>query len=142
MYERYGLEETEYKLFKYSEGQRAVTIGMTDGVTPVTVSFPIDDMVLEQKKRWDDNKKEIYLRHLIEEGKSLEEELLDSFHHIMLKIDMPSTLEGSVVDTVDLDLKAGDKVVVKLNPEEGGLEVVEGEDKVVKKPKKKKLSKK
>ena len=90
MIERFGLDETEYKLFKYSEGSKAITIGMTNGVIPVTASFPLEFMWYEHVKRWDDERKEAYLRSLIAEGKELPEELLDSFRHLLVKLNLPT----------------------------------------------------
>lgn len=98
MIERFGLDETEYKLFKYSEGSKAITIGMTNGVIPVTASFPLEFMWYEHVKRWDDERKEAYLRSLIAEGKELPEELLDSFRHLLVKLNLPTDEEAKLDD--------------------------------------------
>ena len=113
MIERFGLDETEYKLFKYSEGSKAITIGMTNGVIPITASFPLEFMRYEQIKRWDDERKEAYLRSLIAEGKELPEELLDSFRHLLVKLNLPTDSDEKVEKILDskkkLSLKAKTK---------------------------------
>lgn len=96
MIERFGLDETEYKLFKYSEGSKAITIGMTNGIIPVTASFPLEFIQYECVKRWDDDRKEAYLRSLIASGKELPEELLDSFRHLLVKINLPTDSDEKV----------------------------------------------
>ena len=116
MIERFGLDETEYKLFKYSEGSKAITIGMTNGVIPVTASFPLEFMVYEQIKRWDDEKKEAYLRNLIAAGKELPEELLDSFHHLLVKLNLPTDKDEKVekiLDSVEEAKVEGTNITVK-----------------------------
>lgn len=141
MIERYGLDETEYKIVSYTEGAKNVTIRMSNDVIPVSASFPIGFMVFEQMKRWSEEKKELYLRNLIADGRELPEELVDSFHLAMLKLDLPNQN-----DSITLDMEAGDRAVISLNG--GKLELVSEEEvveeEVVEKPvvkKKKKLVK-
>lgn len=89
MINRFGLDETEYTLFKFSEGAKAVTIGMTNGEVPVTVTFPTSVMEIEKIKRWSLEKKVLYLRSLRESEEQLDPALNDVFYEAMLEMEMP-----------------------------------------------------
>jgi hypothetical protein len=107
MIEKYGLEEETYKLFKFSETAKTVTIGMTDDEIPVSVTFPREFLRFEEMKRWDYAKKELFIKGLIEHGKELPEELkLDrEFHNLYIRHAMET---GEVENATGITLTVSD----------------------------------
>lgn len=128
MIEKYGLEEETYALLSFSEGSKAISIKMTDGEIPVQAWFPRDFLRFEEMKRWDYNKKELFVKNLVEEGMNLPEALQEDFEfdQLFTRIAMG---ESKSSDSIKLDLEAGDRVVISLK--DGDLTVTEGQDKVV-----------
>jgi hypothetical protein len=82
MINKYKLEEQDYAIFKFSEGNNAVTVGMTDGHIPITVSFPKSFLALEEVKRMSEVDKVKFFRKLEIAGKDIPEELFEEFDKI------------------------------------------------------------
>jgi hypothetical protein len=82
MINKYKLDEQEYSIFKFSEGSKAVTVGMTDGDIPITVSFPKWFLALEEVKRMSEVDKVKFFRKLEIAGKDIPEELFEEFDKI------------------------------------------------------------
>lgn len=112
MLEKYGLDEMEYSIVSFSEGNKAVSIKMSDGWIPVSASFPREFLKVEEMKRWDHNKKVLYLKYLENEGHELPEELADSFHHAMLEA------EGMGPRVVHIEEINGESVFKDWSPQE------------------------
>lgn len=112
MVENYNLDEHEYSMFKFNEGSNAISIGMTNGEVPVSAVFPRDYLRFEEMKRWDDSKKEMYVRHQIAEDLPIPNELSESFHHILMMVEMPSNKEAFISEEQALKL-AGIEISVE-----------------------------
>lgn len=143
MINKFNLDETEYSMFKFSEGKKSVTIGMTNGEIPVTVTFPRDYLRFEEMKAWDDKKKEAFVRHAMEQDMAIPEELNESFGHI---IDMVFAGKSLLADPTPVmteeELTEVEKEEGSLNPVEETAEEFEEKVEGKKKPKaKKKLGK-
>lgn len=100
--ERYNLDEQEWTMFTFTDGAKAISVGLehTESGAKVRCSFPREEIRFEEMKRWSFEKKLAYVRGLTEAGKELDEKLVDSFHDVMLKLDLPTTVEQSEDDTV------------------------------------------
>lgn len=139
MINRFNLDETEYSMFKFSEGQKNVTIGMTNGDIPLTASFPRDFLRLEEMQTWSEGKIEMWMRNAMMNGTDVPEILLEKFPSIYQRVlDNP---RGEVVlseeELRELELADGSLEAEKEETAEEFEAKVEGK----KKPKKK-LSKK
>jgi hypothetical protein len=128
MIERYGLEEETYALVSFSEGAKTIGIKMSDGAIPVQAWFPRDFLRYEEMKRWEFEKKELYVKSLISNGMELPEELMEDevFEQLYIRLGMQESVSS---EKMTFDLEAGDRVVLKLN--NGDLTVEEGQDKLV-----------
>ncbi|AEZ50515.1 hypothetical protein F400_gp068 [Bacillus phage BCD7] len=119
MINRFGLDETEYQMFTFNEGANAVSIGMTNGTTPVKVSFPKDDLQFELMKKWDLARKEAYVKNHIEHNLDFPEKVLEDteFMQIITRVGMglPASEDGIDIDSIRANMKAGDKLVVNLS---------------------------
>lgn len=158
MINRFGLDETLYKMFTFSEGANSVSIGMSDGRTPVKVSFPKEDLQFELMLKWDLARKEAYVKNHIDHGLDFPEQVLENteFMQIITRVGMglPASEDGIDIDSIRANMKAGDKLVVNLSGENGievnkeesseGIEIESGDQKesVEEKPKKKTSKKK
>lgn len=100
MVDTYNLDENEYAMFKFSEGSKSVTLGMTNGEVPITVTFPRDFLRFEEMKRWSDEKKTLYVRHQIENGLDIPEELAEAFHYIVMQVELPPVEKQEEVQAV------------------------------------------
>lgn len=76
MINKFNLDENDYSMFKFNDGSKNVTIGMTNGEVSLTAVFPRDYLRLEEMQAWDDSKKEDYVRH-----------------HMMNDLEIPEILE-------------------------------------------------
>lgn len=98
--ERYGLNEEMWGMTSFTEGSKTISVGLTDGVTKLRISFDRDDIRFEEIKRWSNERKKAYVEHLMGEGKELPPELVDSFQEVMIKLDLPesNSLEDDFVE--------------------------------------------
>lgn len=122
MIEKYGLDELEYSLVSFSEGSKTVSVKMSDGYIPVQAWFPRDFLRFEEMKRWDDAKKELYVRHAINNELEIPPQIQDAFHDIIMKVEMPTDNETGV--KVEFG-EGGGKAVVSLNQGDLKVESVE-----------------
>lgn len=142
MINKFHLDETEYSMFKFSEGKKSVTIGMTNGEIPITVTFPRDYLRFEEMKAWDDKKKEAFVRHAMENDLAIPEELADDFGHIISMVFEGKTLTETSSVMTEEELTEVEKEDGSLNPAEETAEEFEEKVEGKKKPKaKKKLGK-
>lgn len=99
--ERYELDEHEWALFTFTDGAKNITVGLENMQTgaKIRATFPREEIRFEEMKRWDEPKKVLFLQNMIENGKELPPQLVDSFQHAMLKLDLP-TAEPDEEDSV------------------------------------------
>ena len=117
--ERYNLDEHDWTLFAFSESAKTITVALENSLTgaKLRATFARDEIRLEEMKRWDESKKLAYLKGMVEAGKELPPQLVDSFQHAMLKLEVP-TAEPSEEDSVlveeetaeEFEKKVGTKV--------------------------------
>ena len=117
--ERYDLDEHDWSLFTFTESAKTITVGLENSMTgaKLRATFPREEIRFEEMKRWDEPKKLAYLKSMVEAGKELPSQLVDSFQHAMLKLELP-TAEPSEEDSVlveeetaeDFENKVGKKV--------------------------------
>lgn len=79
----YNLDETEYAMFKFSEGAKNVQIGMTNGEVPLVATFPREFLAWREMEKWNDSKKEDYVRHHMMNGMDLPEVVAANWAHII-----------------------------------------------------------
>lgn len=135
MINRYGLDEEQYTLFKFSEGAKAVTIGMTNGEVPLTATFPTPVMEFEKMKRWSIEKKILYLRSLQESEEQLDPALNDIFYAAMLEMEMPRDKKSRNVDEEEAAAAVEEESVEEIHEKELS-EDAEPEAEIEEKPKK------
>ena len=94
--ERYNLDENEWTLNSFTDGAKTISVQLEsyEGCK-IKASFPREEIRFEEIKRWSDEKKIAYVRGLTEAGKELDEKLVDSFHDVMLKLELPTVVEPS-----------------------------------------------
>lgn len=86
MINKFNLDEIDYAMFKYSEGKKNVTIGMTNGEIPVTATFPRDFLRLEEMKTWSEGKVEMWMRNAMMNGTDIPDVLIEEFPTLYQKI--------------------------------------------------------
>jgi hypothetical protein len=128
MVEKYGLDEHEYSLFKFSEGQKNITVGMSNGDIPVTASFPREFLRFEEMKRWDYPRKELFVKGLIKDGLEFPEELEQDaeFNQIFIR---------QTMGTEVIEMSRGDKATVKISNGEISVEKSSDSKEVAEEPK-------
>ena len=115
--ERYNLDELEWTLFTFTDGSKAITIGLENINTgaKVRASFPRIDIRFEEMKRWSDDKKMVFVKNLIADGHELPEELAESFHDVMQRVEFPNTVseEDTVLVEEETEQEFNAKVGIK-----------------------------
>jgi hypothetical protein len=111
MIEKYGLSEIDYSIVSFTDGAKNVTIKMSDGNIPVQASFPREFLRYEEMKRWTEAKKEQYVRYLLQENNDIPDELVDSFHNAMIRVELNPTNENEVIR---FEAEEGEPIVIKM----------------------------
>lgn len=139
--ERYNLDADEWGMTSFSEGAKSFSVGLENSETGAKVKaiFSRIDIRMEEMKLWSAERKKQYLKYLDEVGEELPEDLVDSFHEVMLKLDLPSEVaEGDEDDTILVE----DGITSEEAAELTGESVDELEDKLAAKKVKKSFKRK
>lgn len=116
---QYNLDEHDWVLQTFTDGAKSITVGLEHRMNGAKLrcSFPREEIRFEEMKNWSEEKKLAYLTGMLKDGHTLPPQLVDSFQHAMLKLELP-TEEPNVEDSIivedetaqEFEAKVGKKV--------------------------------
>lgn len=100
----YNLDEQDWILQSFSDGTKTITVGLENVLTgaKLRVAFPRETIYFEEMKTWNHERKRAYLASLLQSGKELHPDLVESFSDVMgeLAVDFGSEkvdVEDSII---------------------------------------------
>lgn len=88
--QRYELEELDWSMQSFNDGAKTISVGLYNPTTgaKLRASYDREDIRFEEMKRWDDNKKLLYVKELDNLGMELPPQLVEYFAEAVAKLEL------------------------------------------------------